>query len=199
MAAPAGSAEQLSMLPAVVAPLGGEDAEVKFVGSRKCKMCHKELYKSWEETTHAAESMESLKPGTKAEAKKKAGLDPEKDYTTDEKCLGCHVTGFGKEGGYSVPDAADEKAVKKAAKLANVGCECCHGAGGEYTKLHKEIMKSKRMYKVEEMHKAGTKKIEAATCTACHNEKSPTYQKFDFEEKKNKNTHENFPLKQREG
>ena len=30
----------------------------------------------------------------------KAKLDPKKDYTKDKDCVGCHVDGFGKEGGY---------------------------------------------------------------------------------------------------
>ena len=45
-------------------------------------------------------------------------------------------------------------------------------------------------------------KIEAATCTACHNDKSPTMdasKPFDFEKQKVEGSHENFPLKQREG
>jgi len=34
-----------------------------------------------------------LNPGVKAEEKKKAGLDPQKDYTTDLSCVQCHTTG----------------------------------------------------------------------------------------------------------
>ena len=69
-----------------------------YVGSKKCKMCHLKEYKSWSETK-MANSFDTLKPGERAEAKTKAGLDPDKDYTTDATCIACHVTGDGKEGG----------------------------------------------------------------------------------------------------
>jgi cytochrome c1 len=175
---------------------GGEE-EAKFVGSKKCKMCHKEEYKSWEESKKA-KTFEPLKPGQASEAKQKHNLDPAKDYTKDEGCLKCHATGHGKPGGYFIPDPADEKAVKKAAKLEGVGCESCHGPGSAYVDLHKEIKKSKRMYKVEEMYAAGMTKIGEATCVRCHNEESPTYQPFDYEKQKDEGSHEFIPLKQRE-
>ena len=176
-------------------PTGAEEHE--YVGNKKCKMCHKKEYDSWKETKKA-HTFEPLRPGEASEAKQKANLDPAKDYTKDESCLACHATGFGKPGGYSVPDPADEKAVKKAKKLEGVGCEGCHGPGNNYVKLHKEIKKSKRTYTDEEMYAAGLKKIEASVCTPCHNEKSPTYVPFNYEEQKDKGLHEIFPLKQRE-
>jgi hypothetical protein len=178
-----------------VVPAGSDDAE--FVSSRKCKKCHIKEYKSWEDTKKA-KTFDLLKPGEAVEAKKKANLDPEKDYTKDTSCLKCHTTGFGHPGGYMVPDPADEKAVKEASRLEGVGCESCHGAGSAYMELHEEIKKSKRTYKVDEMHAAGLAKIDAAACTSCHNEESPTYKPFDFEQQKNKGSHEVFPLKQRE-
>ena len=166
----------------------GDDFE--YVGSKKCKMCHKDAYKSWEATTHA-KAFEILKPGERSGAKEKYGLDSAKDYTTDESCLACHTTGFGKKGGYAVPDPADEKAAKKMAKLEGAGCECCHGPGKEYAKLHKEIRnankgdkKGTRKYKPEEMYAVGMTKIEEATCACCHNDKSPTFEAgktLDFE------------------
>ena len=180
--------------------MAGTDAE--FVGSKKCKMCHSKQYKSWEESTHA-KAFELLKPGEAKEAKEKFKLDPAKDYTTDKACLACHSTGFGHKGGYAVPDAADEKAVKKAKKLAHVGCESCHGGGKVYGKVKKAIKKEKRKYKLEELTSVGLIKIDAKTCTACHNEKSPTYdeaKKFKYEEmvKCEKGVHVHEPLKLRE-
>ncbi len=183
------------------------DTEHEFVGSKKCKMCHKDLYESWKETTHA-KGFDILKPGERKEAKEKFKLDPAKDYTTDESCLACHVTGFGKEGGYAVPDAADEKAVKKMAKLAGAGCECCHGAGKDFCQVKKAIKKAFKengtKYKFADLAAAGMAKIEAGTCTCCHSDKSPTYddsKKFDFDKmvKDEKAIHAHVPLKMREG
>ncbi len=180
------------------ATLGGDDAA--FVGSKKCKKCHSKAHKSWGKTKHG-KALDLLKPGEAKEAKEKYKLDPAKDYTTDEACLKCHVVGHGKDGGYATPAADDKKAVRAAKSLAGVGCESCHGAGGSYMALHQEIFKAKRKYKVDEMYAAGVKKIEAATCTACHNDKSPTYDAsapFDFEKAKEAGIHEHTALELRE-
>ena len=97
----------------------GASAE-SFEGRKKCSSCHKSQAESWGDTAHA-KAMESLKPNTKAEAKKKAKLDPAKDYTKDKDCVGCHVDGWGKEGGYTIDDPSKF--------LTGVGCESCHGPG----------------------------------------------------------------------
>lgn len=179
-----------------------ETSKFKYVGSKSCKKCHSSVqHKSWAKTK-MGQALETLKPGMAKEAKEKHNLDPNKDYTQDTTCLQCHTTGFGQEGGYSIPDPNDKKAVRKAKKLANVGCESCHGPGSEYNKLFKEILTSKRKYKVAELYAAGLQKITRDTCTTCHNDKSPTIDSgapFDFEEMKTKDLHERQEMKQREG
>ena len=92
-----------------------------------CNKCHEHQTKAWAKTPHA-KSLKSLKPGQRVEAKLKAKLDPDKDYTNDTKCLGCHTTGFGKPGGYD-PASPDKF-------LARVGCESCHGAGSLFRVAH---------------------------------------------------------------
>ena len=177
------------------------DQKFSFVGSKSCKKCHSSTqHKAWS-ATHMAKALETLKPGVKKEAKQKHGLDPDKDYTQDKACLACHTTGLG-QGGYFIPDPADKKSVRKAAKFEGVGCESCHGPGSEYNKVFKDILHSKRKYKVEELYAVGLKKITLETCTACHNDKSPTInpsEPFDYEKMKDKDVHEHFELKQREG
>jgi hypothetical protein len=168
------------------------------VGSTKCKKCHLAEHKSWEGMRHG-KAFETLKPGNATEAKAKHKLDPQKDYTKDATCVGCHTVGMGKPGGYQMP--ADEETAKKTKAFEGVGCENCHGAGGSYMDLHEEIMKSKRKYKQEEMFKAGMVKQEVAVCLQCHNEKSPTVDTtvpFDYEKMKAKAIHEHTPPKQRE-
>ena len=181
-------------------------AEYEFLGSSKCKMCHKEQYKSWEGTTHA-KAFDILKPGERKEAKEKHGLDAAKDYTADESCLACHTTGYGKKGGYATPDAADEKAVKKMAKLHGAGCESCHGPGKGYAKAKKAIKKAFKAdgtkYKLEQLTSVGLMKIEEAICAGCHNDKSPTFEKektLDFKKMTadEKAIHAHTPLKMRE-
>jgi hypothetical protein len=173
------------------------DDKFEYVGGKKCKKCHIKEHKSWEESKKA-KTFEVLKPGQAAEAKTKAKLDPAKDYTKDAGCLACHTTGYGKPGGYAIPETADEKVLKEIEKVQNVGCESCHGPGSEYIKVFEDIKKADRKYKAAELYAVGLTKIEAAACTGCHNEKSPTYKAFDFEKQKNDGSHELQPLTKRE-
>lgn len=178
---------------------GGQAPKFEYVGSTKCKKCHLPEYKSWEKTKKG-HALETLKPGQAKEAKELAKLDSTKDYSRDAQCVKCHTTGFSEKGGYTVPDSQNEAAVKASEKLAHVGCESCHGPGSGYLPIFEEITKSKRKYKVEELHAAGLTKIEKSTCTSCHNEQSPTFKEFDFEKMKEKRDqiHEKVELKQRE-
>ena len=160
-----------------------------YVGAKKCKGCHLKQFQSWEQTK-MAKSFELLKPGAAAAAKKKANLDPQKDYTRDEKCLGCHTTGYGKPGGFV--------SVEKTPDLTGVQCESCHGPGSEYLKEGFMTLKNKE-YKRAEVVKAGLVIPVGETCTSgCHNDKSPFVGKgyvFNFEERRKQGTHEHLALK----
>lgn len=111
-----------------VAPVGAQTPD--YTGFRVCAKCHFDQGDAWRTTGHA-KAFDSLKPNVKASAKTKAGLDPVKDYTADQNCVGCHVTGHGEKGGYSPGmDPEDAKVV------IGVSCEACHGAGGSYRQKH---------------------------------------------------------------
>lgn len=172
-----------------------KEKTAEYVGSKKCKMCHAKVYKSWEETPHA-KALNTLKPGEAKEAKEKAKLDPAKDYTRDKECLGCHVVGLGQPGGFELKD--DEKEMEKMAKeLGGVGCESCHGAGGSYIDYHKEVMKEKKEYTLADMKEHGCMNPDEAACKKCHNEKGPTFESFDFAEASKKGLHDKPGLKYR--
>lgn len=192
----ASSGKELTSAPQVIGPLilAGEDANHAYVGSKNCRKCHFKEYKSWSDTAHA-KAFDILLPGNSAEAKKAHGLDPAKDYSTDEKCVKCHVVGLGKEGGYEI--GGDEKKMKD---LLGVGCESCHGPGEAYIEFHEKVMKEKMNYKSEQMHALGMAKITADTCKQCHNEESPTFdasKPFDFEEMSKTGVHDHHELKYR--
>jgi hypothetical protein len=160
-----------------------------YVGSKKCKMCHLKEYKSWA-TTKMATSFDRLKPGEGAEAKKAAGLDPDKDYTTDPTCLPCHTTGLGQPGGFvdiaSTPD------------LAGVGCEVCHGPGGTYIADGYMTLKNKEYKKADLVAVGMVDTVDESRCVGCHNSDSPFVGAdfvFDFAAQKDKGTHEKYPLK----
>ena len=167
-------------------PAGAGDNS--FVGSNKCKLCHSGQHKSWK-ATKMANAFDLLKPGSRAEARKKAKLDPDKDYTSDTTCLPCHVTGYGKPGGF--------KSIEQTPELAGVGCESCHGAASAYLAEDKMSNKNKE-YKAADLAAAGLTKPTKQTCLQCHNNKSPFVGKdyvFDFEKRKAQGTHEHKPLK----
>lgn len=153
-----------------------------FAGADSCKKCHFKQHSSWKKTTMAT-SFEKLKPDAVADVKKKFNLDPKKDYTKDAKCLECHTTGYGKEGGYpAVVEGKDwtEDEKKRAAMFENVQCESCHGPGS-LTNVYK---KDNEEYKKEEIMKRGMIEPNLKNCETCHNDKNPTYTKekaLDYE------------------
>lgn len=163
--------------------------EYAYVGSKSCKKCHIKEHRSWAETK-MANSFENLKPGERAEAKTNAGLDPDKDYTTDPECLRCHTTGYGKEGGFVDVETTPE--------LTGTGCEMCHGPGGTYAQDQYMSLKNKEYKRTEIVAVGMTDQITADTCAVCHNTDSPFVGDdyvFDFETRKVEGTHEKFPLK----
>jgi nitrate/TMAO reductase-like tetraheme cytochrome c subunit len=88
------------------------------------------------------------------------------------ECVGCHTVGFGKPSGYTVAEANPE--------LQNVGCEDCHGPGSDH------IARMKKDKKAE----PGMAKPTEATCTGCHNSKSPNFKGFNYKEALEKGIHE---------
>ncbi|MFP6655708.1 MAG: multiheme c-type cytochrome, partial [Myxococcota bacterium] len=81
------------------------------VGSEACQSCHQAEFTTWQTSPH----------GHAVETLKKAGK------SADVACLTCHTTAFGKPGGF--PPAAK---VGDHKDLARVGCESCHGPGGDH-------------------------------------------------------------------
>lgn len=182
----------LMLVVLTVMKSGAQDAaetEHAYIGSKKCKKCHLKQYKSWAETK-MANAFELLKPGGDIEEKTAAGLDPEKDYTTDEKCLPCHVTGYGQDGGF-----VD---IETTPNLAGVGCEMCHGAGGTYSQDQYMSTKNKKYIKANIVAVGMVDTVSEDQCVVCHNTDSPFVGDdyvFDFEKRRSDGSHKNFELK----
>ncbi len=138
----------------------------QFQGYKVCVKCHDTHEKSWRDSPHA-KAFDSLKAGSKRESKLKAELDPDKDYTADPDCLGCHTTGYGEPGGY-----ATDLPKARARRLAVVGCESCHGAGSLYREIHSDA-DHKLKLKAESTDRsklvaAGENFDFAEACARCH-------------------------------
>jgi hypothetical protein len=152
----------------------------KYVGAAKCNgSCHDPYYQAWVKSPHG-KTFDILKPGERADAKKKAKLDPEKDYTTDPQCLRCHTTGYRQKGGFKPAGSKSKKGKDTSTKIdpeepskEQVGCEMCHSAagGGQFRVVMKN---TKGDFKKEETEKYGQRWDYENTCTRCHNHpKSP--------------------------
>lgn len=143
----------------------------ELVGSPKCKACHKsktgDQWKIWTESKHAG-AFETLASDA---AKKIAAEKGIEDAQTAAECLKCHATKafLGAEVVVS--------AKGKYADTEGIGCEACHGPGSDY--------KSKKVMVDSEASKAaGLVRVKSAdACAKCHNEESPTFKGFEFEER----------------
>jgi hypothetical protein len=107
------------------APAAGTAKAADYVGVNKCRMCHIKQHKAWSVTPHAKAWATLQNPDSAKAAAVATALKVEikgSPATTDE-CIRCHVTGFQLATGYPQADST------KAANLANVTCEACHGPG----------------------------------------------------------------------
>jgi hypothetical protein len=75
---------------------------------------------------------------------------------------------------------------EKYKKEDGVSCESCHGAGGDY--WTKQVMTDITAKKIDGAT-VGLVKPDEATCKKCHNEESPTFAGFNFEEMSKKIAH----------
>jgi len=143
----------------------------QYIGAAKCKTCHKgpkkgEVYEKWTASKHA-KAYETLASDKAKEVAKAKGIeDPQKA----DACLKCHVTGHGSKA---------EMLGKKYAATDGVTCESCHGAGGDYWKM--KTMKSLAAGETKPAD-VGLLKPDEKTCVTCHNEESPTFAGFKYDE-----------------
>jgi peroxiredoxin len=79
-----------------------------FSGNEFCTACHESQHATWLLTKHATAFDTLVRHGAERNG----------------ECVGCHVVGFGKSGGYELDQTTPQ--------LENVGCEACHGRGGPH-------------------------------------------------------------------
>jgi len=149
-----------------------------YIGASKCKTCHKkpevgEQYPLWEKSKHA-QAYAALASEKAMEIAKEKGIDNPQEA---DECLKCHVTGHG---------AAAEQLGTKYDKTEGVTCESCHGAGGDYYK--KKTMVAITSGEVDGAT-VGMMTPDEKTCVVCHNDESPTFAGFKFDEMVKKIAH----------
>ncbi len=136
--------------------------EYEYIGAAKCKTCHNKPAKG-------AQYKQWL--GTKHAKAMESLVGDEKK---DPACIKCHST-YG---------AVDEDLIATLKISEGVSCESCHGPGSGYKS--NSTMKSR-----EKSMARGLILPTEQLCLECHNEDSPHYKGFNFEEYMEKITHPN--------
>jgi hypothetical protein len=142
----------------------------KYVGVAACKPCHQsdkqgKQFDIWKASKHA-EAYKTLESPEANDIAKKKGLT--KPAAESPECLKCHVTGY----------AADKALfTEKFVVKDGIQCEACHGAGSDYKAMN--IMKDKTKAMAAGLIAA---KDDPKLCTQCHNEESPTFKAFTYQE-----------------
>ncbi len=152
------------ILAAMVLLAGVSGAQNKYVGVKKCAMCHDKMakgnaYAVWEKSSHA-KAFETLKSKEADEIAKKKGL--KKSASESPECLKCHVSGGG-----SAPGAVTTEGVT---------CEGCHGPASAYLTVHNKKGNEEKAKASGLVLSADNGKL----CEKCHNSESPTFKGFDF-------------------
>ena len=122
-----------------------------------------------------------------AAAKKIATEKGIADAQKDDKCLKCHITGFG------VPA---EQLDKKFDIKLGVQCESCHGPGEAHMKARMQAAASEDPAKKVLGEGEIIGKPEQKLCVTCHNNESPSYKPFCYHKRVAETRHLN-PKKER--
>jgi hypothetical protein len=117
-----------------------------YSGQDRCVICHEKEHIQWSLTRHPYAFTSLQRKGREG----------------DSACVGCHVTGWGRPGGYAFDNKKDMRA------LEGVQCESCHGPG--YTSCSAFTGTKPQQKTADEWQ---------ALCLSCHTEKESL--NFNFE------------------
>lgn len=124
----------------------GETQSGTYVGSEVCADCHETEYDNYKQYSKKAHSGKSVKL-----------MSGDLTRQELEECFECHVTGFGKPGGFV--------SFEETPQMADAGCETCHGPGYDHVDSDgdPELIKGK---------------LSVEDCEGCHNPER--VEAFDF-------------------
>lgn len=134
-----------------------------FVGSDACQSCHSSEYQTWAQSPHG-HAVATLQKAGKAD---------------DANCLRCHTTGYDRSGGF--PAAGN---VRNHADLARVGCESCHGPGGDHV-----APGANRTGTIVSLGDKCDSCVILQICGSCHDDANDPGFEFEVEEKIERQRH----------
>lgn len=79
-----------------------------YVTNAKCRLCHRDFFIGRRQDRHDHAFRKLVAAG----------------HEDEERCLGCHTTGYGVKGGFTT--------LAQTPQLVDVQCEGCHGPGSEH-------------------------------------------------------------------
>ena len=145
-------------------------SEPGYVGTAVCGMCHKkedagQQLKIWQGSKHS-QAYKTLQTEKADKIAKEKGFKTKAVNT--KECLKCHAIGYD----------LDASLLGKKFKVEDgVQCETCHGPGSDYKS--KKIMKDRTLSKEKGLIIYDNPK---ELCVKCHNDDSPVFKGFNFEE-----------------
>jgi hypothetical protein len=165
----------------IAAKMNFNPLDHKYIGVKSCA-CHNMASKGkqvaiWQNSKHSSAYKTLLTDEANKIAKDKGS---DKPAAETDACLGCHVTGYGKES------------AERYAKEDGVNCETCHGAASDWKPIHSKKDKLAdaleaglmvlRTTDLVDKDKPDSMSKAEELCRTCHNEKSPSYKEFKFAE-----------------
>jgi peroxiredoxin len=135
----------------------------EYVGSEACRSCHAAEFQTWSNSPHAH-------AGETLEEKQKAG---------ENDCLRCHTTAFDRPGGF--PAGGDRAA---HSDLGRVGCESCHGPGGEHVREG-----AKKLGTIVSLGDKCDSCVILQICGSCHDDANDPGFEFQVQEKIERQRH----------
>jgi hypothetical protein len=148
----------------------------KYVGVAACKQCHSRPHGEFPLGEYGVLSNHyhavAYATLSRAYAKKAAERRGIANPLSDWRCLKCHVTAYGVAAERLGPDYTHQE---------GVGCEACHGPGGDYLNDHWEGKPGFAEREARGFRMFSNLQEREMMCRACHNELSPTYKPFNVE------------------
>ncbi|MBW2291142.1 MAG: redoxin domain-containing protein [Deltaproteobacteria bacterium] len=153
------NAQRVALIGDAAKPRDVLPKNADYVGSNACQSCHPSEFQTWADSPHsrATDTLES------------------KGKADDAGCLKCHTTGMGRAGGFPKDGKGADPGLED---LASVGCESCHGPGGNHI-----APSAKKLGTIVSLADKCDSCAILQICGSCHDEANDAGFEFEVDEK----------------